>query len=258
MAAPFVSGVVALAQSVAPAPLTFAEMRTLVQQNVQPFGSNTSTQPIGAGIIDATATVAAAKSGKIPAAADFTCSQAINLMQVTCKDLSTSRGSAPIRSWAWNFGEGNDDFVRTSSVDPYTNFEYPGDYQIRLKVTDSSGATSTLTRPFSVLAPPSRTLIVDVPTPVSAQSYEMRYYRLNVPAGLRSVTIKLTQQRANDGAWLYISKSPTVYKAYCQSGMGNGKPASCTIDNPAAAPYFVIVSGTTDIESSTIEATYAK
>jgi serine protease len=258
MAAPFVTGVVALAQSVAPTPLTFAEMRTLIQQNVQPFGSNTLTQPIGAGIIDATATVAAAKSGKIPAAADFTCSQAINLMQVTCKDLSTSRGSAPIRSWAWDFGEGNDDFVRTSSVDPYTNFEYPGDYQIRLKVTDSNGATSTLTRPFSVLAPPSRPLIVDVPTPVSVRSYEMRYYRLDVPAGLNSMTIKLTQTRANDGAWLYISKSPTVYKAYCQSGMANGKPASCTIDKPAAAPYYVIVSGTTDIESSTIVATYAK
>jgi serine protease len=258
MAAPFVTGVVALAQSVAPTPLTFAEMRTLIQQNVQPFGSNTSTQPIGAGIIDATATVAAAKSGKIPAAADFTCSQAVNLMQVTCKDLSTSRGSVPIRSWAWDFGEGDDEFVRTNPVDPYTNFEYPGDYQIRLKVTDTNGATSTLTRPFSVLAPSSRTLIVDVPTPVSASSYEMRYYRLDVPAGLKSVTVKLTQKRANDGAWLYISKSPTVYKAYCQSGMGNGKPATCTIDNPAAAPYFVIVSGTTDIESSTIVATYAK
>jgi serine protease len=258
MAAPFVTGVVALAQSVAPTPLTFAEMRTLIQQNVQPFGSNTSTQPIGSGIIDATATVAAAKSGKIPVAADFTCSQAINLMQVTCKDLSTSRGSAPIRSWAWDFGEGNDDFVRTYSVDPYTNFEYPGDYQIRLKVTDSNGATSTLTRPFSVLAPPSRALIVDVPTPVSANSYQMRYYRLDVPAGLKSVTIKLTQKRANDGAWLFVSKSPTVYKAYCQSGMGNGKPATCTIDNPKAAPYFVIVSGTTDIESSTILATYTK
>jgi serine protease len=258
MAAPFVTGVVALAQSVAPTPLTFAEMRTLIQQNVQPFGSNTSTQPIGSGIIDATATVAAAKSGKIPVAADFTCSQAINLMQVTCKNLSTSRGSATIRSWAWDFGEGNDDFVRTYSVDPYTNFEYPGDYQIRLKVTDSNGATSTLTRPFSVLAPPSRALIVDVPTPVSANSYQMRYYRLDVPAGLKSVTIKLTQKRANDGAWLFVSKSPTVYKAYCQSGMGNGKPATCTIDNPKAAPYFVIVSGTTDIESSTILATYTK
>ena len=98
MATPMVTGVIALAQSVAPTPLSVAEMRTLLQQNAQPF-PKTPDQPIGAGIVDATATVAAAKSGKIPVAADFTCSEWTNSMTVTCTDLSTARSGVPIKTW---------------------------------------------------------------------------------------------------------------------------------------------------------------
>lgn len=94
MAAPFVSGVIALAQSVAPTPLSAAEMRSLIQQNVQPFAPSKPDQEIGPGILDASATVAVAvaRSGRIPLAADFVCLQPLNLVQLRCTDLSTSRG----------------------------------------------------------------------------------------------------------------------------------------------------------------------
>lgn len=260
MAAPFVTGVVALAQSVAPAPLTFAEMRTLIQQNVQPFGSSPPTQPIGAGIVDATATIAAARSGKIPVAADFVCSQPFNLVQIRCMDLSTSRGSAPIVSWAWNFDQGAPDLLTTESANPWNNPEFPGDYQVRLKVTDSKGATSTLTRTVSVVSPPVTNIAFNSPSPVSLGYYEMRYYQLNVPAGLKSVTVALAQTRENDAAWFYLARSPSVVTPYCQSGMGMGwgNPAVCTITSPAAGTYFVIVSGRTELKASTLSATYTK
>jgi len=260
MAAPFVTGIVALAQSVAPTPLTFAEMRTLIQQNVQPFGSGTPTQPIGAGIVDATATIAAAKSGKIPVAADFVCSQPSNLVQIRCTDLSTSRGGAPIVSWAWNFDQGAPDLLTTESANPWNNPEYPGDYQVRLKVTDSKGTTSTLTRTVSVVSPPVTNIAFNSPSAVSLGYYEMRYYQLNVPAGLKSVTVALTQGRENDAAWFYLARSPSVVTPYCQSGMGMGwgNPAVCTITSPAAGTYFVIVSGRTELKASTLTATYTK
>jgi serine protease len=126
MSAPMVSGVVALVQSVAPKQLSPAEMRTLITQHAQPF-PNQPDQPLGSGILDATATVAAARAGEIPAAADFKCSQGAAGMLVTCSDLSTARGMAQIKSWAWNMGFGDPaNMVRTQSVNPYYNYEYPG------------------------------------------------------------------------------------------------------------------------------------
>jgi serine protease len=150
-AAPMVSGVAALEQSIAPAPLTVAEMRTLIQQTAQPFTPQKPDQPIGTGIVDATAAVKAVKSGKIPAA-DFTCTQSPNLMQLICKDLSTARGGVPIRSWNWNFGDGKAATVVSRSTNPVVDYDYPGMYQITLTTTDENGAVSTTSLPVSVAA----------------------------------------------------------------------------------------------------------
>ncbi|AXL50756.1 hypothetical protein DSC91_003101 [Paraburkholderia caffeinilytica] len=258
MSAPMVSGVVALAQSVAPTPLSAAEMRALIQQNAQPFPATFDwTRSLGAGILDATATIAAAKSGKIPAAADFTCSEAPNVMQVTCTDLSAARG-APIKSWAWNFGTGDPDVVRTQSVNPYVNFDYAGNYKITLKVTDSNGATSTLTRPFSVLPPTVQDFSVNVPTLVSAKNRDMLYFALDVPAGVKGMTVTLKPSNATESAWLYTRVgTPSVLHPECQAGMGNSNAATCTIANPVAGAYYLIIGAQSNL-SSTLTATYTK
>jgi serine protease len=170
------------------------------------------------------------------------------------------KGGAPIVSWAWNFDQGAPDLLTSESANPWNNPEYPGDYQVRLKVTDSKGATSTLTRPVSVVSPPVTNIAFGSPNPVSLGYYEMRYYKLDVPAGLKSVTVALAQTRENDAAWLYLARSPSVVTPYCQSGMGMGwgNPAVCTITSPAAGAYFVIISGRTELKSSTLTATYAQ
>jgi serine protease len=259
MAAPMVSGVVALAKSVAPTPLTAAEMRTLIQQNVQPFSPRKPTEPLGPGILDASATVSAAKSGKIPVAADFTCSEAPNLMQVTCTDLSTARGGVPIKSWAWNFGIGGLDVVRTQSVNPYVNYDYAGSYEIRLTVTDTNGATSTLSRPFSVLPPVINDFSVDAPQTVVAKNGDMQYYELDIPSGVKGVTVTMTPSSARETAWLYLrAGTPSVLHPQCQSGMGNGNTATCKIANPAAGLYYVIFSAQSKLTGSTLTATYTQ
>jgi serine protease len=241
MATPMVTGVIALAQSVAPTPLSVAEMRTLLQQNAQPF-PKTPDQPIGAGIVDATATVAAAKSGKIPVAADFTCSEWTNSMTVTCTDLSTARSGVPIKTWVWNLDTGYAPVPVSQTVNPYASYEYPGVRQVSLTVTDANGATSTLSRPIMV-APPSVTSISNnYNAVVSGDVYVEQYYELDVPAGATNLTASLTPSTSSEGAWLYIKAgSPTDMHADCQKGMANGNAATCSIDNPASGPYYVIV-----------------
>lgn len=242
MAAPMVTGVMALVQSVAPVPLGAAEMRTLLQQTVQPFVGNQPDQPIGPGILDANAAVLAAKSGKIPAAADFECTQSKSTMMLTCVDHSTGRG-ARIAQWAWQLSSnGGPDMVRTQSVNPYASYEYAGTYMISLKVTDTNGVVSTLKRPFAVTAPAARDITGSVsPVTLNADYGSWDYYSVNVPQGAKSLTFTLTPGRATDVSTLYVrADSPTTLNAVCSSVMANNTPATCTIANPKPGIWYAI------------------
>ncbi|SIO47292.1 serine protease [Paraburkholderia phenazinium] len=258
-AAPFVSGVIALAQSVTPKPLTPSEMRALLMQNVHPFGPESPDFPSGAGVLDATATVTAARSGKIPAAADFTCSQGQAGMLVTCTDLSTARG-APLTSWAWNLGFGDpSDMVRAQSVNPYYDYEYPGIYNVTLAVTDSTGAVSRVTRPFQVVAPNTTGLSRNIPVKFSANAYVMQYFALAVPAGVTSLTFTLSPGSYSDIGTLFLrAGSPTTRNADCESVAVRGGAATCTISNPPAGTYYGTVNPNTSLTGATIQATYTQ
>jgi serine protease len=258
MAAPMVSGVIALAQSVAPRSLSPAEMRTLLTQNVQPFPNGQPDQPIGPGILDANATVKAAKSGKIPAAADFTCTQSTVIMQVTCTDRSTARG-APITTWAWNFGLGAADTIRTQSVNAWTNYDYPGTYPITFKVTDSTGAVSKLTRSFRVLPPTLTDLIAGVPITFSAKNAATLNYDLVVPAGVKRLTFTLSPTASSETAILDIrAGTPSMLHPDCESIMVRGGGATCTISNPAPGTYYAIVSANTKLSNVSLLASYTQ
>lgn len=258
MAAPMVSGVIALAQSVAPKALSPAEMRTLLTQNVQPFPDGPPDQPLGTGILDANATVIAAGSGKIPAAADFTCSESTAIMQVTCVDRSTARG-APITSWAWNFGTGGPDMVRTQSVTAWTNYEYPGTYEITFSVTDSTGAVSKLTRPFRVLPPILTDLSAGTPLTISAKNGEMQNYDLVVPTGVKSLTFTLSPATSSQTAILDIKAgTPSPLHPDCESVMVRGGAATCTLSNPAPGTYYAIVSASNKLSDVSLLATYSQ
>ncbi|MFM0223829.1 S8 family serine peptidase [Paraburkholderia dipogonis] len=257
MAAPMVSGVVALVKSVAPVPLSAAEMRTLITQHAQQFPLQPDL-PLGSGILDATATVAAAKAGEIPAAADFKCSQGATGMLVTCTDLSTARGVASIKSWAWNFGSGNQvDMVSTQSVNPNNNYEYPGTYNITLTATDSTSAVSRVTRPFTVVAPESTDLNFDVNFQIAATANVMKYFKLDVPAGAPILRVALSNRSSLESGMMYLrAGSPTTVNASCVRTFASGSGAQCILSNPAAGTYYIIVSPNTNLNDDVIYATY--
>jgi serine protease len=173
-------------------------------QNVHAFGPETPDLPSGAGVLDATATVTAAKTGKIPVAADFSCKEATTIMQVTCTDLSTARG-APIVQWAWQLSSnGGPDMIRTQTVNPWVNYDYPGEYPITLTVTDSTGAVSTLSRPFQVLPPTLIDLSAGAATSFSAKNGDMLNFDLVVPADVKSLTFTLSPATSSESATLDI------------------------------------------------------
>jgi serine protease len=268
-AAPMVSGVAALVQSIAPTPLTVAEMGTLIQQTAQPFTPQRPDQPTGPGIVDATAAVAAAKSGKRPAAADFTCTQSPQLMRLTCTDLSTARGGVPIRSWRWNFGDGKPDTVVTSSTNPVVDYDFPNTYQITLTTTDANGAVSITSRPVNVAA----LAITDLTDNDYVAQYglnfplakgEAQYFSIVAPGGVRSLRVNTTwttafglkSASANDVATLEV-KGGTASMASpdCSSNMTGGVPASCAdLTMPGGGTWYARVTARTAVDNATIRA----
>jgi len=252
MAAPMVSGAIALAQSVSPNPLSVAEYRALLQQNVQPFMVPFKYE-LGQGILDAEKTVKAAQSDAIPVAADFLCTQPPNILQITCKDLSTARGGVPIKSWRWAFNHGGEDMVRDFSVTAVDNVEYAGTYDVSLTVTDANGKTSSYDRAFDVVLPTVTTLTADVPYNFS-EPRGQNYFKVHLPPGVKSVTAKVDFADASQGAFLYLKDSPTPVNPTCESnGLGT---TSCTVNNPPAGDYYATLANTSAKYAGTITMTY--
>jgi len=256
MAAPMVSGVVALIKSVAPKSLSIAEMRTLIAQHAQAF-SRQPDQPMGAGIIDATAAILAAKAGEVPVAAEFKCTQSSVGMTVTCSDLSTARGSASIKSWAWNFGSSaNSDQVGTHSFSPSYEYEYPGTYDVTLTITDSNGSISRLARPLTVAAPEATVLTNDRTVQFSAKAHVVKYFKVDVPPGMQLLNVNLSNRSSFESGTMYVKAgSPSTINAACVAPF-KGNVAACYLRNPAPGTYYISVSPDTDLDGDNIAAIY--
>ncbi|KRB06225.1 S8 family serine peptidase [Lysobacter sp. Root690] len=90
MAAPHVAGVAALVQSVAPTPLTQEQMRTLLKNTARAFPVSPGTKPIGAGIVNAAAAVAAVQGGSNPGAQTYSNGTDANIPDNNATGVSTS------------------------------------------------------------------------------------------------------------------------------------------------------------------------
>jgi serine protease len=102
------------------------------------------------------------------------------------------------------------------------NYDYGGNYEIGLTVTDSNGATSTLSRPFSVMPPAINYFWVDAPQAIFASNGDMQYYELDIPSGVKGATVTLAPSTTKESAWLYVrAGTPSVLHPQFQSGMGN-------------------------------------
>jgi serine protease len=257
MAAPVVSGVIALAQAAAPKPLTPPEVRSLLMQNARAFISGSQAFPLGAGMLDATATVEAARSGKIPAAADFRCVQKkSNVMQLDCQDLSTSRGGPTLVSRTWKLGDNPEVTVTDARHWDNLNIEYAGNYDMSLKVTDSSGATSKVVRRLAVYAPPVQTLRTDQAIRFSANSYEVSFYSITIPAGTKSLTTAMS-----GGAGTAIMRvrrdTPSMLNPICEGTIVSGRAQNCVINNPQPGTYYIALSAFTNVQDVSMVASLA-
>jgi PKD repeat protein len=101
-------------------------------------------------------------------AANFT--QQCTGLACTFNDASTPTGQ--ISSWAWDFGDPNSGATNNASTaqNPTHTFSAPNTYQVKLTVTNASGATNSRTTAVTVTAPANQppTASFDLPTSCTA------------------------------------------------------------------------------------------
>ncbi|MEO0733653.1 MAG: PKD domain-containing protein [Bacteroidota bacterium] len=72
-------------------------------------------------------------------------------------DLSAPRGSNVITDWTWDFADGTD---LVTATDPRHRYSIPGEFPVRLRVTDNNGCSDEIVKPVTYFPSP-RTLLVE-------------------------------------------------------------------------------------------------
>ncbi|MBU8975386.1 S8 family serine peptidase [Lysobacter sp. MMG2] len=280
MAAPHVSGVVALMQAASTTPKTPAQIEAILKSTATPFASIQSPA-IGPGIVNARlavdtvhppvvppvlpSVVALVKgvpvTGILAPAGDerlFTFNVPAGATNLTFK-LSGGTGDADMYV---KFG----DWPTTTSFDcrPYQSGNnetcsfatpQPGTYLVKVRAYSAFSGASLVAD--YVLPVTSTTLNKGVPvTGLSAAAGTERKYTFAVPAGASNLTFKLSGGTGDADMYVKFGSAPTTTIYDCRPYLG-GNNETCTFAAPQAGTYHVMVRAYSAFSGASLVADYA-
>ncbi len=181
-----------------------------------------------------TQTVTVSESNTAPTAGF---SVATNELEATFTD-SSSDSDGSIASYSWDFGDGNS----STQANPVHTYAAAGTYSVSLTVTDNEGASDTETQSVTVSQSGGNSGGF-TETGLSPARGENLSYTIDVPAGATSLVIDTSGGTGNADLVINFGSAPTRTDNDCLE-MGAGNTHNCTITNPAAGTWFIIVRGT--------------
>ena len=185
----------------------------------------------------------AVAAGNITPAADFTFSTAD--LEASFTDAS-SDSDGTIVAYDWDFGDGN----TSTSSDPINLYATAGTYSVNLTVTDDEGATDTSTQSVTVSEAGTGTSGGFTETGISPARGENISYTIEVPAGADSLEIDTSVGTGNVDLVVNFGSLPTRFDNDCIE-QGAGNVHNCTLTNPQAGTWYIIVRGasaSTDVQ----------
>ncbi len=174
-------------------------------------------------------------AGNIAPTAGF--SVATSELEATFTD-SSSDSDGSIASYSWDFGDGNS----STQANPVHTYAAAGTYSVSLTVTDNEGASDTETQSVTVSQSGGNSGGF-TETGLSPARGENLSYTIDVPAGATSLVIDTSGGTGNADLVINFGSAPTRTDNDCLE-MGAGNTHNCTITNPAAGTWFIIVRGT--------------
>ncbi len=175
-------------------------------------------------------------TGNIAPSADF--SFTTSDLEVSFSDNSSDADGSLV-SHSWDFGDGN----VSTEINPVHSYSASGTYSVSLTVTDDEGATDTSTQSVTVTQSGSGTSDGFTETGLSPARGENLVFEIEVPVGADSLVVDTSGGTGNADLVINFGSTPTRFDNDCiQQGAGNVH--NCTITNPDAGTWFIIVRGT--------------
>jgi hypothetical protein len=161
----------------------------------------------------------------------------------------SSDPEGPVASYSWSWGDGS---PASSGATASHTYAADGAYNVTLTVTDGNGATGTVSHSVGV----SSTGDPDPGTPnltngvarsgTSGAQYSWTYYKVQVPAGTRLLTVDLSSVPAcqarcapNLDVAVRLGGKPLGPDTTCPQSPASGSNETCTVPAPSAGWYYV-------------------
>jgi hypothetical protein len=135
-------------------------------------------------------------SGNTPPVANF----GVTCAGLTCTFADSSHDAeGSIKAWAWNFGDGT---AKGTDQNPVHDYAAAGPYNATLTVTDSAGATDSITKPVQPQAPTADLTCVNATTAGGATTCSLT---LPVAAAIRVVSTDATPCEAHGDVFAFTA-----------------------------------------------------
>lgn len=170
-------------------------------------------------------------------------------LTVNFTDRSTDDGSVISRTW--EFGDGGSATTTNAS----RSYAAAGTYTVKLSVTDNDGLSSSISKAVTVTDDTPLLVNNQTVSNISVASKAWIYYKLNVPAGAKNLTITTSGGAGDIDLFTQLGQKPTSTSYSCKKA-GSTNAETCTNAAPGAGVWYIGLFGYAASSGASLKVSY--